>query len=156
MLTDKEVIKMLQDYYCIRDKKIPDISEELINKQKEVDAIVESLTLSASKVSEELHGSGISKPVERIYEEKEKICKQYEERLKYIRIDLEEYNKKIRIYEKWLKETNITDEEQKLLEYMYGDGLKDWKIGQLIHCSKTTVWNYRKIALNKLKNMKTE
>lgn len=152
MLTDKEVKRMLQDYYKLLEK-IDSITEELTNKNEELQSILESLTLTSQELSGMPHGTTTSKPVERIYEEYEKIQKQYADRAIYIRNKLEEYNKKMIIYEKWIEESELTDTEMKVIKYMYKDGLRDWKIGQCIFCSTRSVWNYKEKAFGKLRNV---
>jgi DNA-directed RNA polymerase specialized sigma subunit len=108
------------------------------------------LTLSANKISDEVHGSGISKPVERIYEEKERITKLYENRLKGVGDELEQYLKKERIYKKWFADSKLNEKETDVIKYTYSDGLTDWKIASKMIYDSRTVRRIRKKALEKL------
>jgi len=150
MLTDKEIKSMLIDYFSIKYRKLPDITKELQAKNKELDEILESLALTSQKISDMPHGNNVTDPVSKIYEEYEKIKGQYADNAKYIREKLEEYNKKITIYELWIQESKLTDNEQMILQYMYKDGLRDWKIAQLMSYDSRSIWRLRKKAFEKM------
>ena len=149
-LSQKEIKALIRDYYYVINKQLPKINQELLGMKKEIDEIISALTLSANKISDEVHGSGISKPVERIYEEKERITKLYENRLKDVGDELEQYLKKERIYKKWFADSQLNEKEEDVIRYTYSDGLIDWKIASKIGYESRTVRRIRKKALEKL------
>lgn len=148
--SQKDTKTLIRDYYYVINKQIPKINQELLGMKKEIDDIIEALTLSANKISDEVHGSGISKPVERIYEEKERITKLYENRLKDVGDELEQCLKKERIYKKWFADSELNEKEEDVIRYTYSDGLIDWKIASKIGYESRTVRRIRKKALEKL------
>lgn len=154
MLTDKDVKIMLQEYYKTFSRK-DNITQELIQKNKKLDDILESLTLTSQRLSGMPHGNNTTKPVERIYEEYEKIQKQYAENARYIRTSLEDVTRKQRALSKWIEDANLSDIEKDVIKYMYKDGLRDWKIAQITYCSTRSVWNYKNKAYNKLKSLQS-
>ena len=149
-LSQKEIKALIRDYYYVINKQLPKINQELLGMKKEIDESISALTLSANKISDEVHGSGISKPVERIYEEKERITKLYENRLKDVGDELEQYLKKERIYKKWFADSQLNEKEEDVIRYTYSDGLIDWKIASKIGYESRTVRRIRKKALEKL------
>ena len=146
----KETKMLIKDYYYVINKQIPKIKQELLNKEKEIDDIISALTLSANKISDEVHSSGISKPVERIAEEKEKICDLFRNSLEELRKELEQCLKKERIYKKWFTDSKLNEKEEDVVRYTYSDGLIDWRIAYNIGYESRTVRRIRKKALEKL------
>lgn len=146
----KDTRVLLQNYYYIINIQIPKITAEILNKDKELKEIIEALTLTANKITDEAHGSGISKPVERIAELKEKILKEFEDNLEEISNELTVCNKKRRIYEKWFKDSNLNTTEMDVIKYTFSDGLTEWKIGNKLGYESRNVRRIRKSALEKL------
>lgn len=151
MLTDKDVKILLKEYYkTYSDINI--ITDELIHKNKELDDILESLTLTSQRLSGMPHGTGISNPVERIYEENQKIQQQYADRITYIRKRLEETTKKQNVLQRWIEDSELDELEVSVMDKLYKDGMMDWKIAQIVHCNTRTVWKIRARIFEKLKN----
>lgn len=148
--SQKETKILIKDYYYVINKRIPKIKQELLDKEKEIDDIISALTLSANKISDEVHGSGISKPVERIYEEKERLCELFRSSLEDLRTELEQCMRKERIYKKWFADSKLNEKEENVIRYTYSDGLIDWKIASKIGYESRTVRRIRKKALEKL------
>lgn len=150
-LSDKDIKRMLIEYYNTFNR-LDELAKEITGWEKELDSMVESLMLSAQRISD------MPKPkynntssVERIYESTEEIRLVYEERLERTRNELREVVRKQELLHKWIKEAELTDIEEKIIRYMYKDGLQDWKIGDKVGYNRRSIWKVRKKIFEKLK-----
>ena len=89
-------------------------------------------------------------PVENILKEYEKIKEIYKEKAADTRKELQETLRKQNALKKWIDTAELTDTEKEVIGYMYRDGLRDWKIGQLIGYDARTVRRKKQGALKKL------
>ena len=145
--------RVIEYYRANVDEEIDKITKELKEKKKELDEIIESLTLSAVKITGLPSGTGISKPVEQIQQQQDRIIKIYKKRLDEIESDLTHLFNKKKNYEEWLEAANLSDIEINAIKYKYKNGYADWKVAEKIPCNTRTVWKILSRAFNKLKKI---
>lgn len=146
-------VRVIEYYRANVDEEIDKITKELKEKKKELDEIIEALTLSAVKLTGLPSGTGISKPVEQIQQQQDRIIKIYKKRLDEIEADLTHLFNKKKDYEDWLESANLSDTEINAIKYKYKNGYADWKVAEKIPCNTRTVWKILSRAFNKLKKI---
>lgn len=149
-LSDKEIKSMLIGYYKTFNK-LDELSKDIAKWDKELEDILESLALTSQQLSDMPKGKGNTyNPVENILKEYEKIKEIYKNKAADTRKELQETLRRQSALKKWIDTAELTDTEKEVIRYMYRDGLRDWKIGQLIGYDARTVRRKKQGALKKL------